>query len=794
MFKRLAFCLALFAAAFAYSTVTVSPVTDLASPEQMPIRIGGGGGMYLFVDSGKLELEMSAARTAAVRVVLFSPDRELLAEAWFPPTEDNSFVASQLRISADNLPTGIYSLQVNSVQDPLGKLFQWGFTTDCPKYVIENSRGHQDARHTEPITIRSPEKSGRLYFPVPRKAFSANFSDAVPGSSLRLLDDEGKTVATATVDDAGKAELSISEDRMMWTLGLDNFARTGLWALEFDKFQAVIELDELTRWEKVKGGEDSSELCHWTNNADSWFEYGVIRKMLRPFVKDVNIAQDCELEFSQYNYDADQPLVVDLYLEYAGGSRHFLSLEQETVTIPPQTSVTLKVKCIAPAVGEKCSARLRAMARGVSSFSTVKVQNDETVKSPLLSTPHLVMPYRNPSDLNPKFIPDREIPSGEPYFDKNGKAYCNNYFNTWYQEDGVWHKATMADGSPIPRTLHSKIGFDQENRPYLLAKLDGVVSLLWSADGGKTFQALPLPIPATFADLEVFTGHNPANYPPPVIAFFKTSGRTAESFWRETNRMTLLLPEIQDGKVVFGKAVPLTDLSIGISVHSGMAHSVVSVAEKVHVIWGEASDPKDKSIIGVPTYVATYDRQTDELTSPALVGYGPPANDVHNTPSIVADSQGYLHAFIGSHGDRFRYTRSLAPNSSQEWKKEEKIAEKTSMTYAGVVCDANDNLYLFYREWPRFQPYGYCAVLALRTKKAMDDTWSDYRVIARPFFTDYSVYYHKVTIGPDQKIYVSFQYYSTFWFFRNECGAERTLIESPDGAKTWYFSPIAPVK
>ena len=68
----------------------------------------------------------------------------------------------------------------------------------------------------------------------------------MPGSAIRLLDAAGKAVAETTVDDAGKAALSMPEDS----------TRAGLWALEFDKFSAVIELDELTRWEKVKGGED----------------------------------------------------------------------------------------------------------------------------------------------------------------------------------------------------------------------------------------------------------------------------------------------------------------------------------------------------------------------------------------------------------------------------------------------------------------------------------------------------------------------------------------------------------
>jgi hypothetical protein len=404
------------------------------------------------------------------------------------------------------------------------------------------------------------------------------------------------------------------------------------------------------------------------------------------------------------------------------------------------------------------------------------------------------MPYRNPSDLEPYTVHDHLIPSGEPYFDSNGKAYCNNYFNTFYKEDGVWKRSVMADGSTVPRTLHSKIAFDHENRPYLLAKykkMNDKICLLYSNDGGKTFEAVPLPIPATFADIEVFTGQNPAKNFPAIVVFNKLSGRTAESFWRQTNHMTLLLPEIKNGKVVFTKTVPITKLSIGISVHSGMAHSLVSVGDNIHLVWGEASDPKDKSIKGVPTFVASYDRKTGKLTKPVLIGFGPPANDVHNTPSIIADSQGYLHAVIGCHGDRFRYTRSIKPNDSSKWLPEKKIAEKTNMTYAGLLCDKDDNLYLFYREWPRFQPYGYCAVLAMRTKKAMDEKWSDYKVIAKPFFTDYSVYYHKVTMDPDQKkIYVSLQYYSTFWFFRNESSSDRTLIESTDGGNSWNYSKI----
>ena len=763
MFKKFLTMFFVLLAAAAGAAVKISPVTDLKSPDEVPFRIGGGGGMHFFVEKGKLEIDFFAARVAAVRVILYSPDREILADAWLPPVR--KFTASKITISADDLPVGLYAMAVFSPQDQYGERYQWGFAADCPKYVIESARGHKDARHLEPIVLASPQRKGKVCFPVCKGAFKSELSKCVPGSAVRMLDQTGKTVAESRVDAEGKAAFSFPADPR----------RTGLWALEFDRFQGMIEQDELTRWAKTKGWEDASEACHWTDDPGSWFQFGIVRKALRPFYKEVNIDRDCDLEYTMFNYDSGSMTVT------VASEAGFLKPEKRSVYLPPKTAVKLKVRCAAPAPGSEAVGRVRFSARGISSFVTVKAVN-KPADDGKLTMPFVVKPYRNGDDYRAV----TGAPDCERYFDNAGREYCNDWFFVYARENGKWRKAVMADGSAFPRPLSSKLGFDKENRVYLVARRGAQIGLLWSSDGAKSFHFVPVPVPATFADIEVFSGHNHPNYPPPVTVFNRTSGRTKESFWRQTNHMSLLLPEIRDGKVVFGKAILLTKLGIGIAVHSGMPQSVISVGDRVHVIWGEATDPKDKSIPGVPTYVATYDRKSAKLSKPVIVGYGPPANDTHNTPSILADGKGYLHAFIGSHGDRFRYTRSLEPNSSAKWRPERKIAERTSMTYVGALCGKDDTLYLFYREWPRFQPYGYCAVLALRTKKAEDETWSDYRVIARSPFTDYSVYYHKVSIGPDGKLYVSWQYFSTYWFFRNDFQTERMTICSPDGAESWY--------
>ena len=76
------------------------------------------------------------------------------------------------------------------------------------------------------------------------------------------------------------------------------------------------------------------------------------------------------------------------------------------------------------------------------------------------------------------------------------------------------------------------------------------------------------------------------------------------------------------------------------------------------------------------------------MGEPALVGYGPPANDIHNSPSITMDSQGYLHALSGTHGCPFPYARSLAPNTAHAgWTVPEAAWQDARQTYIGFVCD-----------------------------------------------------------------------------------------------------------
>lgn len=243
--------------------------------------------------------------------------------------------------------------------------------------------------------------------------------------------------------------------------------------------------------------------------------------------------------------------------------------------------------------------------------------------------------------------------------------------------------------------------------------------------------------------------------------------------------------------LAFAEPILVSKQCIGLAAHSGIPSSVVSRGDKVHVVWAEATDPTAK-VPGVPTYVATYDRGTHALGKPALVGYGPPANDIHNSPSITMDGKGYLHVLVGTHGQPFPYARSLVPNDAGGgWTKPVPAGEGTRQTYIGLVCGPDDTLHAVFRLWRSGQPpfpasqYG---TLAYQRKRP-GQPWEAPRVLVVPPFSEYSVYYHRLSIDRRGRLFLSYDYWSTYWFYRNDhLGERRALLTSPDGGQTWKLA------
>jgi hypothetical protein len=341
-----------------------------------------------------------------------------------------------------------------------------------------------------------------------------------------------------------------------------------------------------------------------------------------------------------------------------------------------------------------------------------------------------------------------------------------------------------------------RIAFDRANRVYLVAQVDGRSSLLVSQDGARTFLAYEIPTDQntgrTF-DLEVFTGHNVLDGPPPILRYTFLQA-DPKVFWRCLYRLELILPEWHGTEIAFAPPVVISEKVLGHSAHSGCPSCVVSRGDRVHVIWSEATDPTQK-IPGAPTYVVTYDRAKKALGPQAFVGYGPPANDIHNTPSITMDSQGYLHTLGGTHGAPFPYARSLVPNDAGSgWTEPKPLGDGLRQTYIGLVCGRDDSLHAVFRLWKSQEPPHPLSIFATLShqEKPSGKDWQPPQVLVIPPFSEYSVFYHRLTIDRLGRLFLSYDCWSTYWFYRNDHpGTGRALLVSSDGGHTWKLATQA---
>lgn len=115
------------------------------------------------------------------------------------------------------------------------------------------------------------------------------------------------------------------------------------------------------------------------------------------------------------------------------------------------------------------------------------------------------------------------------------------------------------------------------------------------------------------------------------------------------------------------------------------------------------------------------------------------------------------------------------------------VSESTS--YAGLVCDARDNLYSVTRH---AEP-GYCLQLSLHRKLA-GQPWEDPRYLVVPYKPYYHVYYHKLTLEPvRQRLFLCcWAQTASLCLFRDELYAARYMW--PDQEKAFLTgNPNLPI-
>lgn len=117
--------------------------------------------------------------------------------------------------------------------------------------------------------------------------------------------------------------------------------------------------------------------------------------------------------------------------------------------------------------------------------------------------------------------------------------------------------------------------------------------------------------------------------------------------------------------------------------------------------------------------------------------------------------------------------------------------EGLRQTYIGLVCGPDDTLHMAFRLWredPEYFTVGNYASLSCQ-KKRPGEGWETPRILLVAAFSEYSIYYHRLTIDRTGRLFLSHDYWSTYWFYRTDhLGRRRTLLMSGDGGETWKLA------
>ena len=749
------------------------------------LQFGGCGGVYFLAEPGNFWVEVEkrdlkkGSRNTILRAILTGPDRTVIGDEYLPGD-------GKVRLNARIAHKGIYVLNITVSEDRYGEHIAWGFRSNCPRYLIETSRGHRDAPHEEPLVLLSPESPGDICFLPERKAFSIKVAKFPANSApLTLHDATGEHIATLQPDETGAASAEIPA-------GTDR--RAVPWRLHLPVFQGTVHIDGVTRWTEHS---DFPNLSLWTPDPESWFPFHENRWPIFPYNRNAYAhAGEKGVVLYQIHYNAFLSLRFTLELVFPDQPWE-IEVPDREVTLAPGETMPLQVHYTVPEEGESWTAHLRITPVDTpefSTYSTFSINRGQAPAAQPLDMPLVLKPYAHENEQF-GYLPEYPL-DNQVYFDGNGRPYIasSRGVYTWRENDWIElrdvHQPDGETGSFRMRS--SKVAFDTANNVYLIGETGGSTALLYTEPGADVFKACELPGRAAF-DIGQFSGHNRPEGPPPLARYTLTA-RDPNVFWRRLNDLDLFLPERDAAGVIrLGEPIPVTKLCIGFSAHSGIPSSLVSRGDKVHVVWAEATDPEEK-VPGVPTFVATYDRNAKTLGPPAFVGHGPPANDVHNTPCITMDSQGYLHVLVGTHGRTFKYARSLQPNDAGGgWTDPEDLGPGLRQTYVGLVCGPDDTLHVAFRLWRddrAYFPASHYATLAYMSKRP-GEAWSEARPLIIPPFSEYSVFYHRLTIDQDGRLFLSYDYWSTYWFYRTDHrGHRRALIMSPDGGITWQMADV----
>ncbi len=744
-------------------------------------RFGGCGGVFINAQKGSLVIEIEKedlrndTRSRTLRAVFVGPDRRVIHDL---NTSEDSNDNQTVRLETQVDRPGIYAVMVTVSNDRYGENIAWRFRTNCEKYIIETSRGHRDRHHEEPIILIDPEKETDLCFLPQREGFDILITE---------LPDDVKTIELKDAKDQNIAILEVKNDTAFYHIAEgERFATP--WKFHFPKAQAKVEIEGVTRWDVDNKSDFFSEYpggAFWTPYAANWFNFHDNRWLITPYSHTSYSQSDKQQSavFKIHN-NGTIPKKVKLALEFPEKKWDVrLSHNEIDLDSNQEEEVILTWK------GNKKdqSVHLRATCGEFTTYSTLHVNMQKSDTDTSLKIPIVLTPYFHEQEQF-GYSPDYPT-NNQPYFNVDNKPYILSENSVLSYQNGKWNETFTG------RLQSSITAFDSEGDIYVLGRENNETVLFHSTDNGLSFNPYVIPgASGTSFDIEQFTGHNIPDGPPPVIKYTRT-GADKQHFWRRYGNLELLVPKKTREGIEWEQSVLISDKCLGVSSHSGLPSSVISHKDKIFIVWGEVTDVKisREEIPGVPVFVCMYDKKTKKSTTPVLVGFGSPPNDTHNIPGITMDSEGFLHVLTGTHGRPFQYAKSLQPLSVNDgWTEAESLLDPatphSTQTYLGLVTDQENTLHTIFRFWQHNAepfPDTHYATLAYMSKK-QGEQWSEPQILVQAPLSHYSNFRHRLTIDRKGRLFISYDYWSTYWFYRNDRKYNnRVLLMSPDGGKNW---------
>jgi len=752
---------------------SLSPGTTVKGQVHLPFRVEGlqhTGAVHFYAQAGELKLHIFKEDNKGgdpvnriLSAILTSPDGSVCDSA-------KLFGKTSRALQTKVKQAGIYTLLISMNSDQYNRAVTWGFESNVGKYMINSGTGHADRKREEPIVLNGADQPFGIFFKPTKKNFTVKASTLPDDAKeVKLYDGNGKLAYNSAVKE-NKAEIFVQ-----------GAAHDGIWELRVPQQRGTVTIEGITHnWDK-----NEKPLPVWTTSRKAFFELGNYHWLLSPrrFARNVQAGDTGEIRFSLFNNSkASMPLQVSLTDLPAGGK---FSVRPQQVKISPGASQSVTVHYTLGSGLQDGKHDFHLLATdtlsGKQAYSLVELRSgtEKAVTLPI----QLKLFEHNQF----QFAYEPDYPrNSQFYFDAQNRPWVVTDKGLMVLIDATWETIQLSQEKGDIDYPTSTIGTDTQGYVYTIVTINESPYLLRVNSRDRRPELVALPHGGTYK-METFMGGKISQYPPVVLRYLRDSTKKSVSFWAKIHSLELFPTSLVANKLQVGTPILISNNCVGTSDHSGITNSVAADGNKLHLIWGETSDP-DKKDPGVPTYTATYDRTSGTLSQPIFLTYSPPVNDAHNMSALLVDSRGTQHVIIGAHGRPFQYL--TCPAGTTDWSKALPMSE-LGQTYVGAALDAQDGIHLFCRTWRRGEDFpGIFDAALYYQHKGKNQSWEEQRPFALPALPGYGIYYHRLTVDRTGRLYLSMDYWPTWSAYRESYrdanvsrkqGKNRVVFTSTDG-------------